>query len=454
MAFVENTSVGFRCSGTVVAPDLVLTAGHCAASETTGVAYGPSGYTVYTGNVDWQLGTASAVSQVIPYPGFTPVTTPNGSTLDDGDAALLVLSTPTSAPVIQLASNPTDLALLDSGTGALIAGWGLTDPSVNLEPTVLQYGETVVQSPSYCEQEASTSGNFFDSSDQLCAIDTPSYADGVCNGDSGGPLIAAQPGSDTPIEIGLTSYTMNSCDTALPQYFTRADAIDGWVQQWIAALQPPTATTNAESSVGQSTAVLSGAATTGGAAATLYYQWGTSTAYGYTTPAQEAASSTSTQPQADLSGLAPGTTYHFRLVATSADGTAYGADESFTTAPAPVAAPLAPPAPPAPRVQAMTLADARSEARQTLHGAFHRAWAQHHVQELKCRRVSGVKFQCAVAWWHGRNDYYGNVAVWNELVSGTTEWTDHYAIRWVNNHCYFDSGRRARCKIHRHAGTF
>ena len=80
VAFVENSAVGFRCSGTVVAPELVLTAGHYAASELTSVPYSPSGYMIYTGNVDWQDGTPSAVSQVIPYPGFTPVTTPTAAT--------------------------------------------------------------------------------------------------------------------------------------------------------------------------------------------------------------------------------------------------------------------------------------------------------------------------------------------------------------------------------------
>jgi hypothetical protein len=35
--------------------------------------------------------------------------------------------------------------------------------------------------------------------------------------------------------------------------------------------------------------------------------------------------------------LQPGAIYHYRLVASSAGGTAYGADETFTTSPAPAA---------------------------------------------------------------------------------------------------------------------
>jgi hypothetical protein len=46
-----------------------------------------------------------------------------------------------------------------------------------------------------------------------------------------------------------------------------------------------------------------------------------------------------------LQNLAPGTTYHYRIAATNADGTAYGADQSFTTPsyPSPITLPLTAP---------------------------------------------------------------------------------------------------------------
>jgi hypothetical protein len=46
-----------------------------------------------------------------------------------------------------------------------------------------------------------------------------------------------------------------------------------------------------------------------------------------TVPAAEAVS-------ADITGLTPSTTYHYRLVAINKDGTALGNDQVFTTAPA------------------------------------------------------------------------------------------------------------------------
>jgi hypothetical protein len=40
-----------------------------------------------------------------------------------------------------------------------------------------------------------------------------------------------------------------------------------------------------------------------------------------------------------LDGLSPGTTYHFRVVATNKAGAGYGHDQSFTTLPAPATTP-------------------------------------------------------------------------------------------------------------------
>ena len=53
-----------------------------------------------------------------------------------------------------------------------------------------------------------------------------------------------------------------------------------------------------------------------------------------------------TQVQVQLSGLTPGATYHFRVVASNPDGTATGADQTFSAlAAAPTFDPSHPPAP-------------------------------------------------------------------------------------------------------------
>jgi hypothetical protein len=100
-----------------------------------------------------------------------------------------------------------------------------------------------------------------------------------------------------------------------------------------AALQ---VSTYAASAISASGAVLNGGLSSLGglAKADVYFQWGSTTAYGTNTPSQ---SRTGTGAfSAPVGGLGPGT-YHFRAVA-AAGGTAspvYGQDMSFTISPAP-----------------------------------------------------------------------------------------------------------------------
>jgi hypothetical protein len=98
---------------------------------------------------------------------------------------------------------------------------------------------------------------------------------------------------------------------------------------------PPAAQTQTSQSVNTSAATLVGAVNPGGLATSWYFEYGTTTSYGSRTATEKIGAGTSTLTvSAPLANLAPGTTYHFRLVATSSAGTSYGADASFATSPA------------------------------------------------------------------------------------------------------------------------
>ena len=96
-------------------------------------------------------------------------------------------------------------------------------------------------------------------------------------------------------------------------------------------VNPPTAATGAATGVGEAGATLNGTVGAGGSS-TAYFQYGTTVAYGSSTAAQSVGASSSPSPlAAAIGGLAPGTTYHFRLVAENSGGVAYGGDQTFTT---------------------------------------------------------------------------------------------------------------------------
>jgi hypothetical protein len=69
-----------------------------------------------------------------------------------------------------------------------------------------------------------------------------------------------------------------------------------------------------------------------GLATTYLFDYGKTTSYGSKTASKSAGSGTTTvAASTTISSLSPGTTYHYRIVATSSAGTSRGADRSFKT---------------------------------------------------------------------------------------------------------------------------
>jgi phosphodiesterase/alkaline phosphatase D-like protein len=97
--------------------------------------------------------------------------------------------------------------------------------------------------------------------------------------------------------------------------------------------QAPTATTQAATGVGLDFATLNGTVNANGVSTTVYFEYGTTVAYGSTWPADQSpvTGSTNTAVTATLSELLSNTTYHYRVVATNANGTTNGTDMTFTT---------------------------------------------------------------------------------------------------------------------------
>jgi hypothetical protein len=95
---------------------------------------------------------------------------------------------------------------------------------------------------------------------------------------------------------------------------------------------PPVVVTRHASSVTQTAATLKGTVNPEGEATSYLFEYGTSSAYGAQTPAESAGSGKkSIAVSATIAGLAPNTTYHYRLLATSPNGTTIGHDSSFKT---------------------------------------------------------------------------------------------------------------------------
>jgi len=96
----------------------------------------------------------------------------------------------------------------------------------------------------------------------------------------------------------------------------------------------PGAFTEAAKIVSTSKATLHGAVDPNGHATKYYFQYGTSTSYGSSTPEETAGSSGEyVEVSQTIEGLKAQTTYHYRTVATNSEGTFYGIDRTFGTTP-------------------------------------------------------------------------------------------------------------------------
>jgi hypothetical protein len=99
----------------------------------------------------------------------------------------------------------------------------------------------------------------------------------------------------------------------------------------------PTATTGAATQITYQSAVLEGSSNPEGAATEVYFEYGTTTAYGATSsPVELGAGNHTTAVSATVTGLASYKTYDYRLVAVSANGTTKGLNETFKTSKIPL----------------------------------------------------------------------------------------------------------------------
>jgi hypothetical protein len=98
------------------------------------------------------------------------------------------------------------------------------------------------------------------------------------------------------------------------------------------AASSPSVVTGDATNRHQTSVTLHGTVNPNGSSTTYFFQWGPTNGYGDTGRTFSAGSGTTARAVADsIGGLTPGTTYHYRLVATNQNGTSTGADRTFTT---------------------------------------------------------------------------------------------------------------------------
>ncbi len=219
-----------ECTGTLIAPRLVLTAAHCLVDqdedtdEIIGVRQ-PAELGVVVGAVRVpDAESVYAVAQIVVHPGYPgegDSTHPTGAGRED-DIALLVLEAEvTELPWVEIPDAAMALDALEAGTTLTLSGYGATGPDQD-DSGVLHIGEAPFEA--LVDAEIIVGG--------------PGEAD-TCPGDSGGPVYLLDDGE--PWLLGVTSRGVDTSDATCGDggIYAFAPTYRDWITANAAGLYPP-----------------------------------------------------------------------------------------------------------------------------------------------------------------------------------------------------------------------
>lgn len=223
-----------ECSGAVIAPRLVLTAAHCVRSQRRGVRVRVVGQELRTGNPGPRAGH-TRITAVRVHPQFRSLDPRDGH-----DLAVLTLARAVGTP-IPLITPEEEAAFARPPALVLATGFGVTRAAQTGPPRPARTVRLELLEPHNCVTPGLVDA-FIRS--QLCAA---AAHQGVCPGDSGGPLTVTAP-DGTPRLVGITTLALEERPCrAVVSMFARVAAMRTWVRSRINAAatveRPPGRTT-------------------------------------------------------------------------------------------------------------------------------------------------------------------------------------------------------------------
>jgi secreted trypsin-like serine protease len=191
------------CSGSLIAPDLILTAAHCVLDADGDFAVQLKSDTLL---LDGELIEASAVWSSPRYDNKSI----------QNDIGLILLSEPVLDVVPAKLATKRQAKLVNSITRFTLYGWGVDQNKTSAE----FLRTTQIQRQTKAALRAFTSRQFNRNTTIAAGryLSAEKVYSGACNGDSGGPLVARIRGADTV--VGITSYGAESCRAKVPSVFT------------------------------------------------------------------------------------------------------------------------------------------------------------------------------------------------------------------------------------------
>jgi trypsin len=243
--YVANIHVlnSMGCTGTLIAPQWVLTAGHCG-SLTAALSQGqiPSPAALPASDFQLDLGSVYADGRGGEKHAVTAVKVDSNYMATNGtgnDVALLQLDKPSRLEPLKIAA-VSERSIWRPGAQATITGFGTTSQGNSTPPAQMQVASVPITTDQYCANAYPNGlGQFlnnasFDPKTMVCA-GYPKGGTDTCEGDSGGPLLAPLPGGGVRL-VGATSFGNGCAQAGKPGVYARL--AEGPIRTFIAKVVP------------------------------------------------------------------------------------------------------------------------------------------------------------------------------------------------------------------------
>lgn len=212
---------GHICGGTLVAPEIVVTAAHCVDGESVNSIQARIG----RANLRTNEGETFDLSEFIIHPDYN-------STTREADLAVLRLSRESRfEPVMVIRGDQPELT--KPGATAIALGWGALDESV---PPPIPDRLHRIDIPIVANAVANRP-NAYDGAVLPNMLAAGSIGKDTCGGDSGGPLLVENELGEF-VMVGVTSWGNGCGKLNFPGVYTRLSSFTDWLSPF---LLPPTA---------------------------------------------------------------------------------------------------------------------------------------------------------------------------------------------------------------------